>query len=358
MGASLQKFIGPAGADSVLLLGGIGISSVANYIKSSLNFDRIHSVVLTSETMQSTQLADKIRSASSLLVSGLTATEISLLFASPSPVQSALILSSQDPTNRLFFAGEAIALCGSRRIANPEIAETDLIYGKLSVAAGLNIMPFSVCMGKLFSSDDFIENRVGGWEWLMHTLPGGIGLGLDSGSSLIWSTNQLVPDSRQPALLVDLKKVTLTDSSDYRHRTTANLRQSSAFYGGILHCWSNLDNYAYDIEKQTWNQNTGVMAPAIQGHTIPVDLQLDAFPNPSPSTLTFNLNTSMQKESHSLKIFNLRGELVAEIAANIGKHSFTWDAIDRNGRPVPTGVYYAMLLNDDDRFLSTFTILR
>ena len=70
------------------------------------------------------------------------------------------------------------------------------------------------------------------------------------------------------------------------------------------------------------------------------------YPNPfNPST---NLRFTLREQSHvSIMIYNVRGELVAKLfndIASAGPHVVSWSGENQQGRPVPSGVYFAKFL--------------
>ena len=75
----------------------------------------------------------------------------------------------------------------------------------------------------------------------------------------------------------------------------------------------------------------------------PPRIELTAYPNP------FNPNVNIaftlpQMEDCSVSIYNLRGQKVNTLHSGTlgaGLHTLTWNGVDRNGRSVASGVYFA-----------------
>ena len=87
---------------------------------------------------------------------------------------------------------------------------------------------------------------------------------------------------------------------------------------------------------------------------------LPNFPNPfNPKTnLGFRLDHT---QTISLSLFDLQGrELVSLLNATFpaGTHRITWDGRDRQGNPLPSGVYLVSLDSDQSRSIQKVTLLR
>ena len=75
---------------------------------------------------------------------------------------------------------------------------------------------------------------------------------------------------------------------------------------------------------------------------------LDAYPNPFNPTVQLVFNTQ-HRGNVSLVVYDLLGKPVATLVDNnmaMGRHTVQWDAIDDNGKPVPTGVYLVRIVSD------------
>ena len=76
--------------------------------------------------------------------------------------------------------------------------------------------------------------------------------------------------------------------------------------------------------------------------------QLASYPNP------FNPQTTLEYELPrpgrvQLEVYDLRGELVAVLEngfVGAGRHQAVWHGLDRAGKPMPSGVYHALLVTD------------
>ena len=69
-------------------------------------------------------------------------------------------------------------------------------------------------------------------------------------------------------------------------------------------------------------------------------------PNPSPGATRLDLEIPNRTGPASVAIYNARGELVKVVLDELlqpGRHTVTWDATDRQGGMVSSGVYFARL---------------
>lgn len=84
------------------------------------------------------------------------------------------------------------------------------------------------------------------------------------------------------------------------------------------------------------------------------------YPNPfNPSTtITF----SLPRESNvTLQIFNIKGELVCTLVERKlprGTHSVTWNGLDSQGKPCPSGIYFCQLKAGDFSTVKKLTLLK
>ncbi len=69
-------------------------------------------------------------------------------------------------------------------------------------------------------------------------------------------------------------------------------------------------------------------------------ISMDVYPNPFNPQTTVKFANLPAKASGSVKVFNLRGELVATLhSGEFSKSSFVWNGTDNNGSSVASGVY-------------------
>ncbi|HEX9974807.1 MAG TPA: T9SS type A sorting domain-containing protein [bacterium] len=82
------------------------------------------------------------------------------------------------------------------------------------------------------------------------------------------------------------------------------------------------------------------------GNAIPFKFNLyQNYPNPFNSNTTF-FNSLSQSEHVSLKVFNIKSEIVAILVddiLNVGLNKYHWNGIDFNGNAVSSGIYFCRL---------------
>jgi hypothetical protein len=111
-------------------------------------------------------------------------------------------------------------------------------------------------------------------------------------------------------------------------------------------------DYGYAVEPVFVDRESGMLVKSGPlGEDAPETVKVatclhPAVPNPfNPSTtLTFSLQTA---ENVELKVFNLKGELVANLLNQHytqGTHSVVWDGTSKEGRRLSSGVYFARLV--------------
>ena len=95
---------------------------------------------------------------------------------------------------------------------------------------------------------------------------------------------------------------------------------------------------------------------------------LPAFPNPlrlsgssGGAEIAFVVRGNRSLYHVILRIYDLRGRLVAEVAAGNygpGRHSVHWNGLDQHGRPVSTGVYLYTLFAGGQRLSRKLVVIR
>ena len=103
------------------------------------------------------------------------------------------------------------------------------------------------------------------------------------------------------------------------------------------------------IDTEYWNpRNGGVSALGDYESSLPLGFTLEQnFPNPfNPSTaIRYTLSDS---DNIQLSIYDITGRRITTLAQGFqtaGDYTTHWQAIDRNGRPLPSGIYFARLGN-------------
>jgi len=82
------------------------------------------------------------------------------------------------------------------------------------------------------------------------------------------------------------------------------------------------------------------------------------YPNPFNPSTTISLSVKDQGHPLSLRIFNLKGQMVRELYNSLPKSprmDLVWDGKDDSGRPLPSGIYYYRMSSGD--FIETRKML-
>ncbi|HFE52976.1 MAG TPA: T9SS type A sorting domain-containing protein, partial [Bacteroidetes bacterium] len=92
----------------------------------------------------------------------------------------------------------------------------------------------------------------------------------------------------------------------------------------------------------------------------PTKRSLRAYPNPfnSSTRISFSLAQSGRVK---VRIYDVRGRLVATLADAVyaaGNHSVVWQSTDRNGAPVPSGIYICRLEAGGERLTRKILLVR
>lgn len=109
--------------------------------------------------------------------------------------------------------------------------------------------------------------------------------------------------------------------------------------------------------------NAGSPYPAgmeISERQVPTITELQIFPNPFNSNVTFNFALA-QDYYASIRIYDLRGGQIVSLAAedlSRGEHAFHWDGTDQDGQTVDSGLYLVVLQTPGYRSLKKITLLR
>ncbi|MBN2355580.1 T9SS type A sorting domain-containing protein [candidate division KSB1 bacterium] len=357
--ASLQQIIAAAGDSTILLLSGTDGTVFLAYLQSSLNAQNIDLLTLSTENMDAPETADKIRAHNYIIVAGFTTNDCNTLLAQPGAAQDALKDRCRSRDATMLFSGPAASLLGSNYLQNPDSADDDLQEGRLSVAAGMDIFPNTSLMHLGFYYDDYIENRVGGLFWLLYKNPFALGLLLDGDCTINIEDKRLIASSPKPVIVVDAKTVSVYDTSDYRYRSYYQPRQTAAFYGAAIHCLPANEEGYFDLEKREWMKATGVPADKRSQNVIPDHFQLDIYPNPALHEIHFQFNQANPVRITELAIYNIRGQIVAQISDPFLRGSvFTWDGITPQGRRAASGTYILRCSIKNHLYEQTFVIVR
>jgi hypothetical protein len=102
----------------------------------------------------------------------------------------------------------------------------------------------------------------------------------------------------------------------------------------------------YDILHTKWGETTSnedALIPALAALRI-----LPSYPNPFRESTNIQIKGSTGTEAPALKIFNLRGQLVRELAGS-KSGNYNWDGRDGKGQSVGSGVYFLQVSENGNR---------
>ncbi len=103
------------------------------------------------------------------------------------------------------------------------------------------------------------------------------------------------------------------------------------------------------------------VVPVVEDQKINKSLELKQnYPNPFNGTTVISFNLpSAQKVS--LKVYNMLGEEICVLAnrtMSAGSHEIVWDGQDRNGRSVPSSIYYYQLLTGQEKLVKRMVYMK
>jgi len=135
---------------------------------------------------------------------------------------------------------------------------------------------------------------------------------------------------------------------------------------GLMSIFSEVELTA---DADSLNNNTYPFTISVQPYvgnedaTLPVSLQsirMNTFPNPCRENLTIQYGLT-KSEQIRLEIFNLKGQMIKEIASGVkskGTYLLNWDTTDINGKIIPNGIYFCRLSTDTTSVSSKLIILK
>lgn len=118
--------------------------------------------------------------------------------------------------------------------------------------------------------------------------------------------------------------------------------------GGVIAVWEDDRNgsYAYDIYAQRVDPPVGVSEARFPAKTTTA---LRCAPNPSHNSTIVAYGIG-RKAFVNLCVYDIKGSVVTNLSSGIrepGRYELTWDAIDKHGVKLPSGVYFISLKIDN-----------
>lgn len=320
------------GGKRILLLSGQNDAGFADHL-AAMNAN-VETVALTGDNIESSELLSKIGAHDRLIIAGLSTAELATILPRSDLLAQALHekLAGDD---LLLFAGDAVNALGAEFFTNLTADRYALQDGKLTALQGMALLPHANLITDAFADDDYDENRIGAWLCAARrTL--GLNLLLPKDAAVEISAGKLKGTTAAPALILDSRAVTHTDSSDFRIRPSASPRQSTALVNGALHCLSSADSLRFDLRTGTLTSR--VAAPPMEAR--PDRFNLRIFPNPADRFVNFTLPLGDASGSSELLIYNLRGQQVARLTPTFGNGvlHYQWPLSQR----FPAGHYIAL----------------
>jgi hypothetical protein len=94
---------------------------------------------------------------------------------------------------------------------------------------------------------------------------------------------------------------------------------------------------------------------------IPQELSLDGnYPNPFNPVTTIRFGLPQPRDVR-ITVVNLLGQEITELVngwRDIGRHEVVWQGLDRNGKPVATGMYFTVLSDGNKIIVKKMLLLK
>lgn len=205
---------------------------------------------------------------------------------------------------------------------------TNAWYGRLDQTFGNELLPQSIIIPRLYSKDDFYENRWIGGMYGVASYPGYYALYLDDDCQLtVESSGRLSTDK----LVYILDTQTMTHAG-FRYPLDSN-------HPGIVNARLHFLNNSRSYDLFTRRITTGIES---ENRLIPEEiLLLKCYPNPFNSDLIIQYKIPA-KSDVEVSVFGLDGKLIRTLVDSIqnkGEYSITWNA----GNPLGSGLYFIHL---------------
>jgi len=125
------------------------------------------------------------------------------------------------------------------------------------------------------------------------------------------------------------------------------------FYWLVAHSHDSTTQTFEPVQVRVVFENNAVVIPMITALS-------SVFPNPvSVNDMSKFDITVKENETATLRIFNVRGQLVREFdALRTGEHQVRWDHKDSNNREVATGIYFYQLQSPSTHVIQRMTVIK
>jgi cyanophycinase len=289
-------------------------------------------------------LASHIRHSELVVMGGVDPAGLRDWWEQDSATAQALGMLLQDSTRSVFISGNAIQAPGDIILTNITRDRYSLQNGWLHPEPGCSWLHPLVVSGHAFESDDYTENRIGGFFYKLFQNRKGLGFLLHDRAIIELDEHQLRVRSDYPAIVIDLKEVSIIDSSDYHYRYSYPSRQSVAVVNASLSCITSRWPRVYHLDDRTWSRATTVEPERKPAGGLPRSRRLDIHPNPGKNRFRFSFSNTTDQTPHQLEIYDLLGRQVQSLPLSGDAQAVTvWTGRDRQGRPLPSGLYLAVV---------------
>lgn len=229
---------------------------------------------------------------------------------------------------------DEILNAGSVAVNRLTSSATAAWYGSLTLSEGSSQVPNAVVINKIWSDDDYYENRFVGGMYAMAENPGITVIYLGASATLNIDTQGRAWVGKY-AYFIDSRPMRYFGFPQ-KNDPSAPLPNSNhpAIINARLHFLKDGCEYYLNGDYPT---KIGITGP------VPINFEVGlAYPNP------FNGNTQIGYAIHttmavSIKIYDMTGSEVLRYLANhsrTGRYNFAWNGIDQKGNSVPAGIYF------------------
>ncbi len=224
----------------------------------SLNGAKVFAIGLEDSDLADPGLASQIQHSDLVVIGGIDPVSLRDWLEENSVTAQALKMSLQDSTRSFYVAGRAVQAPGDIILTNITQERYNLQNGWLNTESGASWLNPLVISGHAFESDDYTENRIGGFFYKLFQNRRGLGCLLHDRAAVELYQHQLRVRSDYPAIVIDMKEVSIIDSSDYHYRYSYPSRQSVAIVNASLSCISSKWSRVYHLQDRTWSRATTV----------------------------------------------------------------------------------------------------
>ncbi|MFP4547769.1 MAG: Type 1 glutamine amidotransferase-like domain-containing protein [Fidelibacterota bacterium] len=232
---------------------------------------------------------------------------------------------------------------GMVEVGNLTSSETNAWYGRLSLSDGLNTIPNSVIINKIWGNNDYYENRFMGGLYAIGENPGITAIYLGKNSTLDVDANGNCTVGNY-TYFIDSRRMTYYGFPQ-KNDPTAPIPASNhpAIINARLHYFKDGDVYSLTDSTAVGIDKSGKIGE-------PIEFEVGYnYPNPFNNKTCLNFTLPEQSDIR-IKIYDMKGsDLYSYSKANLqpGRHQFSWNALDNKGRNVSAGVYLLTVSGDN-----------